>query len=112
VAAKTKSNVKVHVRTGDTVKVIAGKERGKTGKVIAVSPKEGKLIIEKVNLVSKHVKPRKAGEQGGIIQAEGAMYACKVQIVCPHCHKSTRIGHKFGEDGKKQRVCKKCQKTL
>lgn len=103
---------KVHVKTGDTVVVLSGKERGKKGKIIAVSPKEGKVIIEGVNMVSKHVKPKKMGEAGGIIKAEGAMYASKVQLVCPNCDKATRIAHKISEDGKKQRICKKCGKTL
>ena len=78
---------KVHVKTGDTVKVLSGEEKGKQGKVVAVSPKEGKLIIEGVNMVSKHVKPRQMGQEGGIIKTEGAMYACKVQVVCPKCSK-------------------------
>ena len=82
---------KVHVKTGDTVIVISGKDKGKQGQVLAVSPKEGKVIVEKVNMVSKHVKPRKMGEQGGIVKAEGAMYASKVQIVCPRCKKQTRV---------------------
>lgn len=103
---------KVHVKTGDTVVVLSGKERGKKGKIIAVSPKEDKVIIEGVNMVSKHVKPKKMGEAGGIIKAEGAMYASKVQLVCPSCDKATRIAHKISEDGKKQRICKKCGKTL
>ncbi len=103
---------KVHVKTGDTVIVLNGKERGKKGKVLAVSPKEGKVIIEGVNIVSKHVKPKKMGDQGGIIKGEGAMYACKVQIVCPRCNKPTRVAHKFYEDGTKGRVCKKCGESL
>ena len=65
--------------------IISGRDRGKTGKVLAVSPKEGKVIIEGRNMVSKHVKPRRMGEQGGIVKAEGAIYACKVQVVCSHC---------------------------
>lgn len=103
---------KVHVRTGDTVVVLSGREKGKKGKVIAVSPKEGKVIIEKVNLVKKHVKPRRMGEQGGIVEAEGAMYASKVQIVCPRCGKATRVGHKILEDGSRERICKKCGEAL
>lgn len=103
---------KVHVKTGDTVIVLSGKERGKKGKVLAVSPKEGKVIVEKINMVSKHVKPKKMGEQGGIVKAEGALYACKVQLVCPHCSKPTRVAHKIFEDGTKGRICKKCGETL
>ena len=102
---------KVHVRTGDEVIVINGKDRGKKGKVLEVSPSEGKVIVEGVNMVSKHVKPRKMGEQGGIIKAESALYADKVQLVCPKCKQPTRVGHvvETDKDGKKKkyRVCKK-----
>ena len=97
---------KVHVKSGDTVAVISGKDRGARGKVMAVSPKEGKVIVEKVNVVKKHVKPRKMGEQGGIIEAEAALYASKVQLVCPKCGRPTSVGHVV-ENGKKMRVCKK-----
>ena len=97
---------KVHVKTGDEVIVIQGKDRGKKGKVLQVSPSEGKVIVENVNIVSKHVKPRKMGEAGGIIKAESALYADKVQLVCPKCGQPTRVGH-IVEDGKKFRVCKK-----
>ena len=103
---------KIHVKTGDTVIILSGKDRGKEGKVLAVSPKEGKVIVEGRNMVTKHVKPRKMGEQGGIAKAEGAMYACKVQLVCSACGKPTRDAHKISEDGKKARICKKCGATL
>ena len=102
---------KVHVKTGDNVMIISGKDKGKTGKVIAVSPKEGKVIVEGLNMVTKHVKPRRQGEQGGIVKAEGAMYASKVMPVCPKCNKPTRVGHAV-VDGKKVRVCKKCGAQL
>ena len=97
---------KVHVKTGDEVIVIQGKARGKRGKVLQVSPSEGKVIVEGVNIVSKHVKPRKMGEAGGILKAESALYADKVQLICPKCGQPTRVGHII-EDGKKFRVCKK-----
>ncbi len=97
---------KVHVKTGDEVIVIQGKDRGKKGKVLQVAPSEGKVIVENVNIVSKHVKPRKMGEAGGIIKAESALYADKVQLICPKCGQATRVGHII-EDGKKFRVCKK-----
>ena len=103
---------KVHVKTGDTVVVLSGKDKGKKGKVLAVSPKEGKVIVEKINIVSKHVKPRRMGEPGGIIKAEGAMYASKVQIICPRCKKPTRVGHKIYDDGTKSRICVKCGEAL
>jgi large subunit ribosomal protein L24 len=92
------------IKTGDTVKVLSGKSKGVQGEVIAVSPKEGKLIVKKVNVVTKHVKPTKMGEQGGLVEVESALYASKVQLVCPKCNESTRVGHKKGGI----RVCKKC----
>jgi len=97
---------KLHVKKGDTVIVLAGKDRGKQGKVLEVSPKEKKVIVEKINMVTKHVKPRRQGEAGGRVEAEAALYACKVQVVCPKCKMPTRIGHKILEDGSKVRVCK------
>ncbi|MBR1731287.1 MAG: 50S ribosomal protein L24 [Ruminococcus sp.] len=103
---------KVHVKTGDTVVVLSGKDKGKKGTVLAVSPNERKVIVEKINMVSKHVKPKRMGEPGGIIKAEAAMYADKVQIVCPRCKKPTRIGHKIFEDGSKSRICRKCGEAL
>ena len=101
----------INVKTGDNVKVISGHHKGDSGKVVAVSAKEGKVIVEGVNMVTKHVKPRQAGQQGGRIQAEGAMYASKVMLVCPKCDKTTRVAHKI-EDGKKIRVCKHCGAEL
>ena len=97
---------KVHVKTGDTVVVLSGKEKGKKGKVLQVSPKEGKIIVQGVNMVKKHVKPRKMGKPGGILSIEGAMYACKVMLVCPKCGKPTRAARKILEDGSKERLCK------
>ena len=102
------------VKKDDTVILLTGdkKDRKKSGKVLEVSPKEGKVIVEGMNMVSKHVKPRKAGDPSGIIQAESAIYACKVQVVCPKCKKPTRIGYKVLEDGTKDRVCKKSGETF
>ena len=101
---------KLHIKTGDTVILLTGdkEDRKKTGKVLEVSPKEGKVIVEGINLVKKHAKPRKAGDPSGIIQAESAIYACKVQLVCPKCKQQTRVGRKT-VDGKKVRVCAKCK---
>ena len=98
---------KMHIKTGDTVMILSGKDAGKTGKVLAVSPKEDKVIVEGINVVKKHVKPRKMGEAGGIIKAESALYADKVQLVCPKCGAATRVGHE-GTGKDKKRVCKKC----
>ena len=105
---------KLHIKTGDTVILLTGdkKDRKKSGKVLEVSPEEGKVIVEGINKVKKHVKPRKAGDASGIIETESAIYACKVQLVCPKCGKATRVGTKFYEDGKKDRCCKKCGETF
>lgn len=103
---------KVHVKSEDTVVILTGKDKGKQGKVLEVSPSEQKVIVEGCNIISKHVKPRRMGETGGIVKAESPIYACKVQLVCPKCKKPTRIGHKVNEDGKKERLCKKCGATF
>ena len=92
--------------------IISGNYKGEKGKVLAFSPKEGKVIVEGRNIVKKHVKPRKMGDQGGIVSAEGALYASKVMVVCPHCNKPTRVGHKKFADGSKERICKRCGETL
>lgn len=105
---------KVHVKTGDQVIVINGKYRGKKGKVMQVSPAEGKVIVDGVNIVTKHVKPKKMGEPGGLIKAESALYASKVQLICPKCGKATRTGSAVNAKGKKVRTCKQpgCNATF
>ena len=107
---------KVHVKTGDTVVVISGKNaNGKektVGKVIGVSPAEGKVIVEGVHIVSKHVKPRRQGEAGGIIKTEGAIYASKVMLYCPKCQAGRRYKRVRNADGERSRVCVKCGETL
>ena len=105
---------KLHIKKGDTVIVLSGKDKGKKGKVLEVSPKEQKVIVEGVNMMTKHVKPRKMGDAGGIVKAEGAMYASKVMLVCPKCGKPTRLAHKILNDGSKERLCKnpKCGETF
>ena len=101
----------MNIKTGDTVIVLSGDDKGATGKVIAVSPKENKVIVEKVNMIHKHVKPRKQGDEGGIIDAEGAIYASKVALYCSNCKQGVRVKHKMDGD-KKIRVCAKCGKDL
>lgn len=98
---------KVHVKTGDEVVIINGRDRGKRGKVMQVSPAENKVIVNGCNIVTKHVKPKKMGEAGGLIKAESAIYADKVQLICPKCGRPTRVGHKVDAKGKKMRTCKK-----
>jgi large subunit ribosomal protein L24 len=101
----------MNVKKGDTVVVLSGKDKGKQGKVLGTVPSEDKVVVEGVNMVTCHVKPRKQGEQGGIVQREAALYASKVQVVCPKCKKGTRVAHKV-ENGKKTRVCKHCGAEL
>ena len=103
----------LNIKTGDKVQVISGNKdiKGKQGKVVSVSAKENKVIVEGVNMVTKHVKPKQQGQLGGRVQAESPIYACKVMPVCPKCDKPTRVGHKI-EDGKKIRVCKHCGAEL
>lgn len=102
---------KLHVKKDDTVVVLSGDSKGVKGKVIAVSPKEGKVLVEGANIVHKHVKPRKQGETGGIIDTEGAIYASKVALYCSKCDQGVRVHHKI-VDGKKIRVCAKCGAEL
>lgn len=101
----------MNVKKGDTVIVLSGKDKGKQGKVLGTVPSEAKVVVEGINMVTCHVKPRKQGETDGIVQREAAMYASKVQVVCPKCNKGTRIAHKI-ENGKKTRVCKHCGAEL
>ena len=97
----------LNIKTGDKVQVISGADKGKQGKIVTVSAKENKVIVEGVNMVTKHVKPKQAGQLGGRVQAEGALYASKVQLVCPKCGRPTRTGSKINAKGKKVRTCKK-----
>ena len=102
---------KMHIKTGDTVVVISGNSKGTKGEVIAVSPKEGKVIVKGANIIHKHVKARRQGETSSIVDAEGAIYASKVQVYCSKCSKATRVAHKV-EGDKKIRVCAKCGAEL
>ena len=101
----------LHIKTGDTAVVLSGKEKGKQGKVLSVNPKKAMVVIEGVNMITCHQKPRRQGETGGIVKREAAIAACKVQVVCPKCSKGTRVAHKI-EGGKKTRVCKHCGAEL
>ena len=100
--------IKMSIKKDDVVVVLSGKDKGKQGKVLEAMPADRKVIVEGINMVSRHTKPRKQGEQGGILQKEAPIYACKVQKVCPKCNKPTRPTHKLLADGKKVCVCKKC----
>ena len=85
----------MNIKKDDKVIVLSGKDKGKTGKVMVVDPKGGKVTVENVNVATKHQAPKKQGQEGGIIKVDTPMYACKVQLVCPKCGKPTRVGHKL-----------------
>ena len=93
----------MNIRRDDTVVVLSGRDKGVKGKVLSADPKSGKVIVEGVSVAKVHQKPRRQGEEGGIIKKETPIYACKVQLVCPKCDKGVRVGHKI-VDGKKVRV--------
>ena len=106
------SNLKVHVRKNDTVVVISGKDKGKTGEVLKVYPKTGKVLVQGVNIVKKHQKATRNQAESAIIEREAAINSSKVMLYCTKCKNATRISHKLLEDGAKVRVCKKCGETF
>ena len=97
----------LHIKTGDTVVVLSGDSKGVKGEVIATSPEEKKVLVKGANIIHKHVKPRRQGETGGIVDAEGAIYASKVALYCPKCDKGVRARHTVDGDNK-IRTCAKC----
>ena len=99
------------IKKVDTVQVLSGNDKGKTVEVLEVMPKTGKIIVKGVNIRKKHVKPRKQGDEGGIIPVECSIFSAKVNVVCPKCNKPTKIGYEMDKD-KKVRVCKKCGAKL
>ena len=103
---------KLHIKKDDMVVVNSGDAKGSKAKVLAVSPKEGKVIVEGINMVSKHVKPKKQGEAGGIVRAESAFYASKVNLYCGKCEKGVRVKMKTTKNGDKIRTCASCGETL
>ncbi len=103
--------MKLSVKKGDNVLVIAGKDAGKTGEVLEVNRDNGKVVVANVNIQSHHTKPRSKDDKGGIIKTEGAVDVSNVQVVCPACKKATRVAHN-DVDGKHVRVCKKCGASL
>jgi large subunit ribosomal protein L24 len=103
---------RLHIRKDDKVVVISGKDKGKKGKVLIAEPSTGKVVVEKVNMLTKHEKPKGQGKLGGIMHQEGPIYASKVMLICGKCNKATRIAYKVLENGDKVRVCKKCGATF
>ena len=101
----------MRIKKGDTVKVLSGNDKGKTGEVLEIIPKTEKIVVKGVNVRKKHVKARKQGEESGIIPVECPIHMSKVNVVCPKCGKATRIGFKVEKD-QKVRVCKKCSEII
>lgn len=103
---------KIHIKKGDNVVVISGKDKGKKGKVLSVGVNKRTVLVEGVNMATRHTKARRAGETGGIVHGEAPIYACKVMLICPKCGEKTRVGYKILSDGTKTRMCKKCMEVL
>ena len=102
----------MQIRKNDSVMVISGKERGKTGKVLRVNPKEDAVIIERINVVKRHTKPRGPQQSGGIVEKEASIPASNIMIMCDRCNAPVRIGRKVLADGDKVRVCRRCGEAL
>jgi len=106
------SIVKVHVKKDDMVKIIAGKDQGKTGKVLRVFPAKGRVVVESINVVKRHTRPSQMNPEGGIIEKEAPLSISNVMLVCGSCNQATRTGIKLLEDGSKSRYCKKCNESV
>lgn len=102
----------MQIRKNDSVMVIAGKERGKTGKVLRVLPEKNALIIERISIVKRHTKPRGPQQTGGIVEKEAPINVSNVMMMCDKCNAPVRIGHKDLADGKKIRICRRCNEAL
>lgn len=106
------SQRKVHVKKGDTVAVIAGKEKGKKGKVLHTMPKQQRVIVEALNMITRHERPSQRNPQGGMVQREGPIHASNLKVICTKCNQPTRVGARMLEDGSKVRTCKKCSEII
>jgi len=102
----------MRIKKDDKVKIIAGKDFGKEGKVLNIIKSKGKMMVEGVNVIKKHVRPKKDGEKGQRVEINAPIDISNAMLVCPNCKKSTRVGYVVSEDGKKNRICKKCKKNI
>ncbi len=103
---------KVNIKKGDTVMVIAGRERGKSGKVLSLQRQNGTVIVEKLNIIKRHTKPSQKNRQGGILEREAPLALSNVMVYCANCQKPVRVGIKALEVGRRVRICKKCQEVI
>ncbi|MCK5912962.1 MAG: 50S ribosomal protein L24 [Desulfuromusa sp.] len=102
----------MHVKKNDMVKITAGKERGKTGKVLRVFPEKGRVVVESLNLIKRHTRPNQLNPEGGIVEKEAPLSISNVMLVCGSCNQATRTGIRLLEDGSKTRYCKKCNESV
>ncbi len=102
----------IKLKTNDQVEVLAGKDKGRVGKILRVEPREGKAVVEKINVIKRHTKPSSANQQGGIIEKEAPIHTSNLMLICPKCSKTVRLGKKILEDGTKVRICKKCGESV
>jgi len=105
-------SARLHVRKGDMVIVVRGKDKGKRGKVLRAMPRQGRVVVEGVNMVKKHMRPTRQMMQGGIIEKEAPLHASKVMLYCTRCNRATRVAKKILEGGNKVRICRKCGEVL
>lgn len=103
---------KMNVKKGDRVKVLSGKDKGKEGVILRSLPQKERVVVEKVNMIKKAMRPTQQNPQGGISTMEAPIHVSNVMLVCPHCNQATRVNRKRNEEGKKIRVCKKCGKDI
>ena len=101
----------IHIKKGDIVKVISGKDKGKTGKVLKTIPSGGRVVVEGINLYKKHVRPKREGEKGQVVELPRSLDASNVMLVCSACGKTTRVGYSI-EGGSKSRICRKCKSRI
>ena len=107
---KEKVRTRMRIRKNDLVEVITGRDRGKRGKVLVVLPDKGRLLVQGVNFIKRHTRPNPGKNvKGGIVEREASLHASNVQLVCPECGAQTRVGHKILGDGRKVRICRKCE---
>ena len=107
-----KEQKRYHIKKDDTVMVIAGKEKGKTGKVLAVIPKKNRAVVEKLNMIKRHMRPGAYSQQGGILEREGPLHISNLMLICSKCTDPTRVGYKILENDRKVRYCKKCNEVI
>jgi large subunit ribosomal protein L24 len=109
---KMVSHISRDIKKDDFVRIIAGRDRGKQGKVLQVYPKDGRLRVERIHMIKRHTRPTQQMQQGGIIEREGTIHISNVMLLCTRCNRGVRVGHQVLDDGKKVRVCRRCGDVL